>query len=411
MPHICMALGDARSAGPESDMTYPKAPSSRLALRSPADPCSETARISRAPDLGECLGIARSQQASTRAIFSLQAEAVGPYQANTATVTIAYELRLTHFSVSMLARKTCQTSFVGDGRPVKTEKRDKALGVHATSFWIPVENPQKLHEFTFGSMLGPTDLSCQMRAKDASGGATRPRCAVNNINATEHVGTAKRIWHFGHQLYCRCIRNCEYVENMDQFCCHFSKHLTAFIKNITTGSKRKGDSQENLRASRLQKATPSTVQNRLGILSTNHEHKKKIKNTHPLSPTTTDFHPTSFVLSLTDIHLSVNSLLHVRVNLDHVLVQLRVLAHHDLRIPCGSHENGLDTTLQRCGEAVGDLKTNEEGIGDDDRSESAVGVVGWVGEDEVEVGKAVEGETVSCVVIFIWSVSTYKAQM
>jgi hypothetical protein len=37
------------------------------------------------------------------------------------------------------------------------------------------------------------------------------------------------------------------------------------------------------------------------------------------------------------------------------------------------------------------LQTDEESIGHDDGSESAVGVVGWVGEDEVEVGEAVEG--------------------
>lgn len=79
----------------------------------------------------------------------------------------------------------------------------------------------------------------------------------------------------------------------------------------------------------------------------------------------------------------------MRVHLDHVLVQLRVLAHHNLGIPCSSHKDGLDTTLQRRGEAVGDLQTDEESIGDDDGSESAVGVVGRVSEDEVEVGEAV----------------------
>jgi hypothetical protein len=96
----------------------------------------------------------------------------------------------------------------------------------------------------------------------------------------------------------------------------------------------------------------------------------------------------------------VNGLLHVRVHLDHVLVKLRVLAHHDLRIPSGSDENGFDTALQRRGEAVGDLQADEEGVGDDDGSELALRVVGWVGEDEVEVGEAVE-VTVSWVVILL----------
>lgn len=87
--------------------------------------------------------------------------------------------------------------------------------------------------------------------------------------------------------------------------------------------------------------------------------------------------------------LSVNSLLHVRVHLDHVLVQLRVLAHHDLGIPSCSDKDSLDTRLQRCCKAVGDLQADEESVGDDDWSKAAVAIVGWVGEDQVEVGKAV----------------------
>jgi hypothetical protein len=85
----------------------------------------------------------------------------------------------------------------------------------------------------------------------------------------------------------------------------------------------------------------------------------------------------------------MNSLLNMWIHLDHILIQLRVLAHHDLRIPRGSDENRLDTALQRRGEAVGDLQTDEESVGDDDGRESAVAVIGWVGEDEVKVGEAV----------------------
>jgi hypothetical protein len=84
----------------------------------------------------------------------------------------------------------------------------------------------------------------------------------------------------------------------------------------------------------------------------------------------------------------VNSLLNMRIHLNHILVQLRVLAHHNLRIPRGSHENGLDTALQRRGEAIGDLQADEESVRDDDGGESPVGVVAGVGEDEVEVGEA-----------------------
>lgn len=94
----------------------------------------------------------------------------------------------------------------------------------------------------------------------------------------------------------------------------------------------------------------------------------------------------------------------MRVHLNHVLVQLRVLAHHNLRIPRGSHKDSLNATLQGCSEAVGDLQTDEESIGDDDGSESAVSVVGRVGEDEVEVGEAVEGKLLAVLRRLIWRV-------
>lgn len=86
----------------------------------------------------------------------------------------------------------------------------------------------------------------------------------------------------------------------------------------------------------------------------------------------------------TEPDLSVNSLLHLRVDLNHLLVELRVLAHENLGIPSGGDEDGVDAARQRRREAVGDLQADEEGVGNDDGGESAVGVVGWVGEDEVE---------------------------
>lgn len=88
----------------------------------------------------------------------------------------------------------------------------------------------------------------------------------------------------------------------------------------------------------------------------------------------------------------MNSLLHMRIHLNHILIQLRVLAHHDLRIPRGRDENRLNATLQRRREAVGDLQADEESVRHDDGRERAGGVVGRVSEDEVEVGEAVEKE-------------------
>jgi hypothetical protein len=104
----------------------------------------------------------------------------------------------------------------------------------------------------------------------------------------------------------------------------------------------------------------------------------------------------------------------MRIHFNHILIQLRVLAHHDLRIPRGSHEDRLDTALQRRGEAVGDLQADEESVRDDDGGESAVGVVAWVGEDEVEVGEAVDGEEIVSFVVVLKERGqgrTYKAQM
>jgi hypothetical protein len=86
----------------------------------------------------------------------------------------------------------------------------------------------------------------------------------------------------------------------------------------------------------------------------------------------------------------VDCLLHLRVHPDHVLIQLRVLAHHDFGIPRGCDKDGLDTTLQRRGEAVGHLQANEEGVCHHDGSEFAIAVVCWVGEDKVKVGEAGE---------------------
>jgi len=131
---------------------------------------------------------------------------------------------------------------------------------------------------------------------------------------------------------------------------------------------------------------------------------------HRLSSRTTESLRTSSTPPIS-VHLGVNSLLDMRVHLDHVLVQLWVLAHHNLRIPCGGHEDGLNTTLQRCGEAVGDLETNEEGVGNHNRSEGAVAVVGRVGKDKVEVGEAVKWKLLATCVILVCGVSTYKAQM
>lgn len=83
----------------------------------------------------------------------------------------------------------------------------------------------------------------------------------------------------------------------------------------------------------------------------------------------------------------MDSLLHMRIDLHHLLIHFRMLAHHNLGIPRCGHEDSLDAARQRRGEAMSDLQSDQEGIGDNDWSESAVLVVAWVGEEEVEVCK------------------------
>ena len=85
----------------------------------------------------------------------------------------------------------------------------------------------------------------------------------------------------------------------------------------------------------------------------------------------------------------MDGLLHMRVNGHHALVEVAMLAHQHFRIPSSGHEDGIDTAGQGRGEAMGDLQTDHESVRDDHRCEPAVAVVGWVGEEEVEVGQTV----------------------
>lgn len=83
----------------------------------------------------------------------------------------------------------------------------------------------------------------------------------------------------------------------------------------------------------------------------------------------------------------LNDLLDLGVHPDHLIVQLRVIAPHDLGVPTSSDKDGLDTAGNRCGKDVCDLEADEERKGHDDGGVLAVAVVGGVGEVEVEVGE------------------------
>lgn len=78
-------------------------------------------------------------------------------------------------------------------------------------------------------------------------------------------------------------------------------------------------------------------------------------------------------------------ILNMRVYLHHLGVKLRMLAHHYRWIKSSGYEDGVDATRQRRCEDVADLESNEKGKCDDYRGKITVVVVGWFGEDQVEV--------------------------
>lgn len=90
--------------------------------------------------------------------------------------------------------------------------------------------------------------------------------------------------------------------------------------------------------------------------------------------------------------LRVNSLLHMRIHLDHLVVQIRVVPDHDLGIPRHGHKDGIDAAAERRGEDVADLQADQERKGADDDREVAVGIVRGLGELEVEEREQRGGE-------------------
>ena len=81
------------------------------------------------------------------------------------------------------------------------------------------------------------------------------------------------------------------------------------------------------------------------------------------------------------------SLLHMRINLDHLPIKLPMIPHQHLGIPRHGHKQRVNPTRNRRRKDIGNLQTYNKRKGDDDGGELAVGVVGRVGEDEVEVGE------------------------
>ena len=93
---------------------------------------------------------------------------------------------------------------------------------------------------------------------------------------------------------------------------------------------------------------------------------------------------------------SVDSLLDVRVDCNHALVQLWMLADENLRVPCHRDEKGVDAAGQRSREAVCDLEADEESVSYNDRRKVSVRVVSWGGEVNVKVSEESAGVGYEC---------------
>lgn len=83
----------------------------------------------------------------------------------------------------------------------------------------------------------------------------------------------------------------------------------------------------------------------------------------------------------------MNHLLHFRIHVHHASIEIRVIAHQDIRVPCGSDKEGVYPAADWCHEDLADLKSDEEGESQYDGGESASLVVARLGEFEIEVGQ------------------------
>lgn len=88
-----------------------------------------------------------------------------------------------------------------------------------------------------------------------------------------------------------------------------------------------------------------------------------------------------------------NGFLDLGIDADHLLVQLGVVADHNLRIPACGDEDGIDSTGNRGREDQRNLETNQERESNNHRSEAAVAVVLGLGDEEVDVTSQSAGVT------------------
>ena len=90
------------------------------------------------------------------------------------------------------------------------------------------------------------------------------------------------------------------------------------------------------------------------LCSQSHNAKQQNDGIHAAQP-----NPSIFPTSLNTLS-SMDTLLHLRVNRDHLRIQIRMIPHQDLGIPGRSHKERIDATANRRHEDLADLKSDQE---------------------------------------------------
>ena len=85
------------------------------------------------------------------------------------------------------------------------------------------------------------------------------------------------------------------------------------------------------------------------------------------------------------LSLRMNHFLHLGIDTHHAIIEVRMIAHQNVRVPCSRHEQGIDTATDRRHEYLTDLQSDEEGESHDYRGESAALVVTGFCELEIQV--------------------------
>ena len=83
----------------------------------------------------------------------------------------------------------------------------------------------------------------------------------------------------------------------------------------------------------------------------------------------------------------MDCLLHLRIYLYHPVIDIGMVAHQHFRIPGHCHKDCVNTTAQRSGEDVADLKANKERKCHNNWCEATIVIVRRLREHHVQVGQ------------------------